>query len=330
VLIAGPSGSGKSTVATALLERLAEHRYQFCVIDPEGDYEGFEGTIPLGTGRHAPGIDETLQLLKAPTQNAVVNLIGLPLADRPGFFQSLLPRLLEMRARTGRPHWLVVDEAHHLLPASWQPAEALREGLRNALLLTVHPEYFSPAILAATDTVIAVGDAAGETLGHFCAAVGRQPPPAVPPGEEGTVVVWPRRDRTAPFRLRVTPGRAERHRHSRKYAEGELPPDRSFYFVGPEGKLHLRAQNLILFLQLADGVDDGTWTHHLQQGDYSRWFRDRIKDEGLAAEAERVERSAGLSPAESRAQIRAAVERRYTMPASPPFPIPGTDSAPQT
>jgi adenylylsulfate kinase-like enzyme len=47
LFIAGPSGSGKSTVATGFLERLAEHEYQFCVIDPEGDYETLEGAVTL-------------------------------------------------------------------------------------------------------------------------------------------------------------------------------------------------------------------------------------------------------------------------------------------
>ena len=121
----------------------------------------------------------------------------------------------------------------------------------------------------------------------------------------------------------------ERRRHVRKYAEGELPPDRSFYFVGPEGKLKLRAQNLQMFTQMADGVDDETWLFHLKAGDYSRWFRERIKDETLAAEAEQVERMTGLSGAESRKLIRGAVERYYTLPASAPLPIPGTDAAPR-
>jgi hypothetical protein len=73
-------------------------------------------------------------------------------------------------------------------------------------------------------------------------------------------------------------------------------------------------------------VDDETWTYHLRQGDYSRWFRERIKDEGLAAEAERVEKTSGLKPDESRRQIRAAVEKEYTAPAPPPLPMPGTDT----
>src|SRR5262249_55189318 len=54
VLIAGPSGSGKSTIATGVLERLAERRYQFCIIDPEGDYEGLEGTVALGSSQRGP------------------------------------------------------------------------------------------------------------------------------------------------------------------------------------------------------------------------------------------------------------------------------------
>ncbi|HVH86816.1 MAG TPA: HAD family hydrolase, partial [Terriglobales bacterium] len=41
ILISGPSGSGKSTFVHAILERLCEQQYQFCVIDPEGDYEQF-------------------------------------------------------------------------------------------------------------------------------------------------------------------------------------------------------------------------------------------------------------------------------------------------
>jgi hypothetical protein len=91
-----------------------------------------------------------------------------------------------------------------------------------------------------------------------------------------------------------------------------LGDDRSFYFRGPEQKLNLRAQNLTLFLQIADGVDDATWLYHLKRGDYSRWFREGIKDDLLADEAAGSERDESLSPVESRGKIRAAVERRYT------------------
>ncbi len=330
VLIAGPSGSGKSTSATSLLERLMEHKYQFCIIDPEGDYEGLPGALTLGSSRQGPTVKEVLEALVNPEQNTVVNLIGLPVTDRPPFFLGLLPRLLEMRARTGRPHWLLIDEAHHLLPASWQPgALALPGEISSTMIVTVHPDQVSAAALGGVGTVIAVGAEPEATLGGFCKALGEAPPALRPVElEAGEVLLWPKYRGEAPYRVRVAPGKTERRRHSRKYAEGELPPDRSFYFRGPEGKLNLRAQNLVLFLQLADGVDDETWLYHLRQGDYSRWFREYIKDEDLAAETQTAEGLTNASPAESRALIKAAVERRYTAPAASPLPMPGTDAEP--
>jgi intein/homing endonuclease len=106
----------------------------------------------------------------------------------------------------------------------------------------------------------------------------------------------------------------ERLRHVRQYAEGELSPEQSFYFRGPESKLNLRAQNLMTFLQLADGVAE-TWMHHLREGDYSTWFKDIIKDEELARQAAEIEQDEKMSAQESRKQVRQIVETRYTSPA---------------
>src|SRR5262249_12606767 len=187
----------------------------------------------------------------------------------------------------------------------------------------------APPALAAVGTVIAVGGEPGGTIQDFCQAAGEKPPKVGDVAlETGQVLLWPQRLGEAPYRVAVAPSRTERRRHTRKYATGELPPDRSFYFRGPEGKLNLRAQNLMLFLQLADGVDDESWTYHLRQGDYSRWFREAIKDDELAGEAETVEKLPNLSPADSRKLIKAAVEKRYTLPAASPLPMPGTDAAP--
>jgi hypothetical protein len=224
----------------------------------------------------------------------------------------------------------VIDEAHHLLPASWEPGPAvLPESLDRLLFITVHPEMVARRALEAVNVVVAVGKSPRHTIEEFCRAVGESAPP-VPSGDMGSdeVFYWSRKTGLA-CRLRLQLPRGERRRHIRKYAEGELPPERSFYFRGPEEKLNLRAQNLFLFLQLADGIDDATWLHHLRQGDYSRWFRVNIKDDELASEAATVESRRDLSPQESRAQIRAAIERHYTLPAGPPLPMPGTDVPPK-
>ena len=57
------------------------------------------------------------------------------------------------------------------------------------------------------------------------------------------------------------------------------------------------------------------WMHHLRQRDYSRWFRDSIRDDGLADEAARIESQPESDAAKTRAEMRAAIEERYTLPA---------------
>ena len=128
--------------------------------------------------------------------------------------------------------------------------------------------------------------------------------------------MWVRSRREAPFRIRVAPSEVESRRERRKRVAGELPPDRSFYFRGPDGKLNLRAQNLALFLQIAEGVDERTWLHHLGQGDYSRWLRESMNDDALAARVAEVEREHNLASQETRARVRAAIEEHYALPAA--------------
>jgi hypothetical protein len=62
-------------------------------------------------------------------------------------------------------------------------------------------------------------------------------------------------------------------------------------------------------------VDDDTWLYHLWRGEYSRWFREVIKDTDLAVEAELVERMTEASARDTRDLIRAAIDKRYTAPA---------------
>lgn len=54
LLITGQSGGGKSTLVLGLLERIAARGFQWCVLDPEGDYEGTEGAVQEGTAENQP------------------------------------------------------------------------------------------------------------------------------------------------------------------------------------------------------------------------------------------------------------------------------------
>ena len=299
LLVAGPSGSGKTTAATAFIERLMAAGYQCCIVDSEGDYGGFEGLVCVGAPARPPAVGEILELLAKPSVHVGISLVAVPVNDRPAFFATLLPRLQEMRARTGRPHWIVIDEAQHLFPASWQPAPlTLPRELGGVLMVTVHPQHVSAAMLEAVDTALAVGKAPERMLQPF----GRVPPVEL---EDGEVLAWSN-GQAEP--LRLVQGKAQ-VRHRRKYAAGDLGGE-AFVFRGPQGKLKLRAPNLGIFLLMAEGVDDETWMHHLEQRDYSKWFRTAIKDDGLAADAEQIEGGGGL---ESRHRIRDAIEKRYAL-----------------
>ena len=317
LLLAGPSSSGKSSLVTALLERLVGDGYQVCLVDPEGEYATLPGMVHLGDGRSAPAVTEVLDVLDDPATSVTVNLLGLRLEDQPAFFEDLLSPLLRLRARTGRPHRVVLDEAHHLMPATLDPSKlALPDELDGMVLVAAHPDHVTPAVLALVDVAVVLGAEPAATLGALCEAVG-QAAPSLDGGDldPRQALAWWRRDGHGPVRFEFARGDLEHRRHLRKYAEGELGEDRSFYFRGPEGRLNLRAHNLMLFLQLADGVDDATWQHHLERGDYSRWLREAVKDDGLAADAERVERDHGRDPRQTRALLREAIERRYTAPA---------------
>ena len=101
LLVAGPSGGGKSTFAAGLIEQLVDHAYQVCVVDPEGDYDTLPGLVSTGSRLRPPVIPEVAGLLDHVSSSVSVNLIGMPLSDRPGFFEQLMPRLMTMRAHTG-------------------------------------------------------------------------------------------------------------------------------------------------------------------------------------------------------------------------------------
>ena len=313
-MVCGTSGSGKSTLTTGLLERLCAGGYQFAIIDPEGDYATLDFAVVLGGPSRAPLVEEILDVLGDPAHNVVINMLGVAVEHRPEFCARLLPALADLRSRTGRPHFLVIDEAHHMLPASWTPANEIPVRPHGTLYVTVHPGSVAPSIIGSIESVLAVGEHPEKTLAELADAAGLAMSRCaeIERLEPGHAMYWKLGE--DPLEVATEPPHSERTRHSRKYTEGNLGQERSFFFRGREGKLKLKAHNLHLFMHIADGVDDDTWTYHLLRGDYSRWLRVEVKDAGLADAVAEVEKAKKLSPEESRAHIRAAIEQRYTLP----------------
>jgi HAD superfamily hydrolase (TIGR01484 family) len=317
LLVCGPSGSGKSSLTSALLEQLTEAEYQYCLIDPEGDFQLSPGRVVMGDAEHRPDPAEIVQALSVTPANVVVNLLGVPLEERAAFASRLLKQLATNQQLTGRPHWVVIDEAHHMLAHDMDVRSAeLHAPSCSWALVTVHPSHLHANELALLDTVAIVGSAPHQVLEELASIAGfPTPPPHEIPSLPGQIVVWSRRHPNQLTTLTALESRQERRRHQRKYAVGELGPDKSFYFRGPTGALNLRAHNLALFLQMADGIDPETWCYHLERNDYSTWLREAVKDADLADEVQEIEAQSAPDPGVSRALVRKAIDRRYTLPA---------------
>ncbi|MCD6021073.1 MAG: phosphoglycolate phosphatase [Actinomycetia bacterium] len=313
VLITGPSGSGKSTLTTGVFEQLADRRYQLLLIDPEGDYDALDGVVVLGSPHREPTVEEALDVLDDPGTTLVLNLLGVRLDDRPAFLEKVLPRIQELRTRTGRPHWMVVDEAHHLLPAGLATAgESMPRDVASMVLVTVHADTMTREALEPVNVVLTPSGGFAESLEIFARAAERDPPDVVgvDPGKEDAVI-WFVDDE--PLAIQPIEPKQDLKRHRRKYAEGDLEED-AFFFTGPQGKLNLKVQNLTRFAEIAEGVDDETWAWHLGRRDYERWFREAIGDDTLADLAA-TSSEEDLDPGESRGRILDAIHDRYTLPA---------------
>ena len=192
VLVAGAPRSGKSALTKELLLRLCGMGYQFCVLDSRGEYLDFEPAVIFGTHDHAPDPIEILSALEKPDTQAVVCLEAVPVRKRAAFFDRFNLALHALREKSGRPHWLVADEAQELLPKSRAAKEELIAG--NAIYVTADPGALAGPLLAAVDVVAALGSGARHALEGYAAALPMTPPPEAlhAPGERETLLWWRR------------------------------------------------------------------------------------------------------------------------------------------
>jgi HAD superfamily hydrolase (TIGR01484 family) len=314
IVVAGTSGGGKTTLTAAFMEILLQHGYQFCMVDPEGDYMELQGAVAIGDAHQPPSIEALMQLLEQPRQSVVACTLALSMAEKPIFLQQLLVAIQQLQQRKSRPHWLLLDEAHHLAPEAADPNTfATLTALRNFMAITTRPELLHKPLLEQVTTIIAVGENPNATLLSFADITGVALPP-VPDTvlQKGEAIVWQKSAGKPPFLVRTIVPQHVLQRHKRKYSVGDMGPD-SFIFTGPENKMQLKASNLQSFTELAQGVDDDTWMYHLKRNDYSGWIRDHVNDDALAEQVEKIE-GAEPDPIRSRAEITKLIQLHYTGP----------------
>jgi hydroxymethylpyrimidine pyrophosphatase-like HAD family hydrolase len=209
LLLAGADDDSKSAFAAGLMKRLAAKGYTFCAIDVEGRYGTIAKAVALGSPSRPPSAIEVLKLLRGADGSCVVNLVGLPAADRPPFLAALTLKLAELRARSGHPHWVTIDETHQLLPASGGSASAIDlSPLSNdgsVLHITERPGLIPSEVARLCSLFIAIGAQGQTLLEEFCQVSGvARPPTRLTRLDEQQALAWrPLVPNAQPFRLNI-------------------------------------------------------------------------------------------------------------------------------
>ncbi|TWU02547.1 HAD family hydrolase [Stieleria varia] len=313
VLVTGGPGGGKSKLAISVMESLTRRGEQCCVVDPEGDYRGLDGSIALGTADRPPAVEEVVGVLEQPDDHCVVSFFGIKKNDRPEYFNRLFRALAELRSRTGRPHWIIVDEAHYAAPKDWQPARMWSgDELAGIIFITAYHDQISTAVLEHVDWIISIAEKPDDAIRQCCELMKETLPKFHPPEDHRPhrALAWRRGDERPVWFSRLAP-RTDGQRHQHSYYDGEMDQELQFVFRGADKQLSLATANLKEFIKTAEGVDEATWLHHLHQHDYSTWFRDIIKDVELAAEIEDIEHTQDLSAKKSRELIVGHIHDRF-------------------
>ena len=193
VLVTGERAAS-ADLAIALLNRLCKTGYQFCALDTRDAYVEFKPAVVFGGGDHTPAVKEILTALEKPDVQTVVCLSGVADAERPAFVDKLLLPLRELRETLGRPHWIVLDEAHDLLAASAKGEDSPASAAENTIYVSSDPTALPPAILASVEGIVACGIEAPATIDAFAAAVDWKKP-ALPRDSvrDDQALVWFRR-----------------------------------------------------------------------------------------------------------------------------------------
>ncbi len=189
LLVHGPDGTGKGALCSRLLEQFLASSYQCCIIDAQvSDLQLPAEVEVFGDAHEVPRLTDILTALDQPTASVAINLAALAVETRPVFTDALLVQLQALHDRLGRPHVVLIRQAHSCL-ANGVTASSARLSEVTMIYATAQPERLPARIPAgvtltlnsATQAVtaggavericgLAAGSAAGESLPESAAA----------------------------------------------------------------------------------------------------------------------------------------------------------------
>lgn len=211
-LVAGNPHAGKSTLVEAFLEKLFERGYQACVFDSAGAHRDLAKAIVYGKASPLPTAEGLTQALQQPQAQVVVDLAGAKPAERPGLMQTLLSAAADVRRRFGRPHWIVLDEAHALL-AQGPAVESLASSDSSVLFVTAQPERLPDQVTSAVEFLVATGETPVQTMRDLCARLGVAAPALAADNDDPrAALLWTRDDGRTEWFVPLEPSRLREER----------------------------------------------------------------------------------------------------------------------
>lgn len=321
ILVTGGSGDGKSYVAGLIAEQLVDLAYSVLVVDPEGDHVGLDTLRPvvvLGDDAPPPPAGVVADLMERSDACVVVDLSQLAPPERERYLAALPATIEAGRREHGRPHWVIVDEAHHGFVDGASIVDLASSGY---CLVTWRPQDLPNSTVAAIDVVVALTTPNPDpAVVDITAAVAGEPRAAIaelltqPTG--GLVVV--RRDRQrGPRRARVAARRTSHFRHEHKYDVEGTSVQRGFWFRDdhdrPTGRVARSLHELAVELA---GCPAGVIRHHAPLGDISRWIESVFHDRRLALVVTRIESQLTAASSDgavdaARLELVRAIHRRH-------------------
>ncbi len=216
ILCVGGDDGARSALLTHVLRRLADESYQSCIIDPAGvhgvDATGKDAAVVLGVPDRAPTIPRSSPRWPRPPVTSSSSLAALPPGEQPGFATQLLAALGELRARSGRPHFLVVNRAELVFTR-----DSLPGGVPDGLVVaTAAAERLPPGCWPRSRWCCPPARAPPPECEAVAATLSREAPRAhevdLSPGD---ALAWPLAGAAPPFPLRIARDRPAADRHQR-------------------------------------------------------------------------------------------------------------------
>jgi hydroxymethylpyrimidine pyrophosphatase-like HAD family hydrolase len=326
--IIGDSTSGKSWLGGLLAESISAQGYQVVVIDPEGDYHSLTALphtmLVGGAGTDLRRVGDIVTLAEYARVNLVVDLSGMPLGSRAEYTGRLMHALLDLRMRTGRPHWLLIDEAQQICaPGEEQVAAIVGEHMRlgGVALVSYRASQIAPAILGAVRVWALTHTSSAEELAALdeifadrpCWPRVRAAVEQLPRGQ-AHLLLPDQGGAHAPAEtelvFRTRSRRVPHIRHLHKYVRVPLTRDKWFVFRTPDGAYQMAAANLSEFAQAIERAPSASLAYHLERGDFARWLAEVLHDVELSRQVRKLARRR-LAADDVRRELRIVVSRRY-------------------